>query len=120
MLPMKNAGSARRAAGRWRSDSGMCERAPLAHTAPWAISPASSTMRWRRVARTIGGSAPWFFAPASRSLTKRRMSSSGLPAWTRSRAWVGPWLTPMPKRKRPPDTSWMKAAVCAKSNGWRA
>ena len=58
MSPMKNAGSFRFASGRWRSDSVMCERAALAHTAPSAISPASATIRLRSVASVIGGSAP--------------------------------------------------------------
>ena len=58
MSPTKNAGSERLSAGRWRSDSAMCERAALAHTAPFAISPASATIFVRSVASVIGGSAP--------------------------------------------------------------
>ena len=91
----------------------MCERAALAHTAPWAISAASSTIRRRKVARMMGGSSPAFWAPARRSSTKRRMSARGFPTCKRSRACVGPWLTPIPKRKRPRDSSWIRAAVWA-------
>ena len=58
MSPMKNDGSVQAGAGRRSSDTAMCERAPFAHTAPRAISPASSTMRPRSVASVIGGSAP--------------------------------------------------------------
>ncbi len=113
MLPMKKVGSCRLEAGRWPSDVGMCERAALAHTAPWAISPASATIFCRSVARTRGGSGPACFAPVWSSPTKRRMSSSGLPAVTLSLARVSPWLTPIPKRKRPPESSWTSAAVWA-------
>jgi hypothetical protein len=83
----------------------MCERAAFAHTAPWAISPARATIFWRRVASTRGGSGPACLAAVCSSPTKRRMSSRGLPAVSLSRARVGPWLTPMPKRKRPPEIS---------------
>ena len=44
----------------------------------------------------------------------------GLPAAAPMRACVGAWLTPMPRRKRPPETSCMKAALCAKSPTVRA
>jgi hypothetical protein len=37
--------------------------------------------------------------------TNARMSDSGLPGVTPRRWWVGPWAIPMPKRKRPPETS---------------
>lgn len=37
----------------------------------------------------------------------------------RPQALVGAWLTPAPKRNRPPLISWMKAAVGAKSWAWR-
>ena len=91
----------------------MCERAALAHTAPWAISPARATIFALSVASTMGGSAPACAAPARSALTKRRMSSSGVPAFTLSRSSVGPWLTPIPKRNRPPESSWRRAAVWA-------
>ncbi len=119
MLPTKKSGLVRAAAGRASSDRGMCERAALAHTAPWAISADSAVIFFRSVARVSGGSSPDCFAPARSSPTNRRISSSGLPAFTPRRSCVGPWLTPMPKRKRPPDSSCTRAAVWAKSYGCR-
>ena len=91
----------------------MWDRAPFAHTAPCAISPDSSTMRRRSVARTIGGSPPTWGASAATSPTNFRMSSRGWPAWSPSRSWIGPWLTPIPNLNRPPDSSWITAAVWA-------
>jgi hypothetical protein len=46
---------------------------------------------------------------------KARVSASGLPGVTPSRTYDGPWAMPMPRRKRPPDTSCIIAALCAKS-----
>ncbi len=31
----------------------------------------------------------------------------------------GPWLTPMPSRNRPPESSMRVAASCAIATGWR-
>ncbi len=118
MLPMKNV-SRGVSAGSACSEAGMCERAAFAHTAPSPTSPASATIRRRSVASTTGGRSPVRAAPVRNSPTKRRMSASGLPVGTPSQALVGAWLTPMPKRKRPPLISWMKAAVCAKSYACR-
>lgn len=73
----------------------------------------------RSVAKTSGGSSPTR-GTARSSSTKLRMSVSGLPPSTPKRASIGAWLTPMPKRKRPPEVSWMKLAVAARSSTRRA
>ena len=83
MQPTKKSSEPRFSAGSCASDSSLCDRAPFAQTMPSAISPASATMRLRRVASTIGGSSPARGAPRSSS-TKRRMSASGLPTRTPS------------------------------------
>jgi hypothetical protein len=94
-------------------DVGMCERAALAHTAPCATSPASAVILARSVARVMGGRSPHWAPPVLKSSRNARMSDSGLPTVILSRLWVGPWLIPMPKRKRPPESSWISAAVAA-------
>ena len=70
MLPMKNAGSLRFAAGSAASDAAMCERAALANTTPCEISPASATIFWRSAAMMIGGNSPT--PSTARSLSTKR------------------------------------------------
>ena len=96
----------------------MCDSAPLAKTSPSPSSPASAIIFFLRPATTTGGLSPVRGAARYFSM-KSRMSESGLPPDTPMRASDGVWLTPMPKRKRPPEISWMKAVVLAKSVGWR-
>ena len=112
MSPMKKPGSFAFAAGRAASDTAMCERAAFANTIPSPISPASATIFLRSVASTIGGSSPTRGAARSPA-TNARVSASGGPAFTPMRSSAGPWETPMPNAKRPPDSSCTSAAVCA-------
>jgi len=105
ILAMRKAGSRRFSSGKTDSDSGMCERLPLAKMSPSAMSPASATMRLRKAASTMGGKPPSASYERNRA-TKSRISASGLPATTPMRRWLGACATPMPKRNRPPDISW--------------
>ena len=117
MLPMKKS-PPRVAADSTASDSAMCERAALANTMPSPISSANAIIFLRSVARVSGGNWP-ARGTAFSSATNRFMSAKGLPAVRPSRSSAGAWLTPMPKRNRPFDASWMKLAVLAKSCTWR-
>jgi hypothetical protein len=92
----------------------MADRLALAHTAPWAISVDSSSILSRNVARMIGTS----LATARTPSTYSRVSDSGMPTFTPRRSCTGPWLTPRPSENRPPDTSWMCAAMFPVSAGW--
>ena len=112
MSPTKNRGSSARPERSAESESFTCERAAFANTIPSPTSAASAIMRLRRVASTIVGSSPMRWAPRSPP-TNARMSPSGGPAFTPMRSSAGPCETPMPKAKRPPECSWMNAAVCA-------
>ena len=66
----------------------------------------------RSAASTTGGSSP-ARGTARSAATKARMSASGLPAVMPRCLSTAPWLAPMPKAKRPPDSSCTMDAVCA-------
>jgi hypothetical protein len=114
MLPMKKPASLRFAAGSAASDWPMCDSDALANTTPWASSPDSATMRLRSAATMMGGRGP--NASSARNFSmKARVSASGLPGVTPIRTCDGPCAMPMPSRNRPPETSCIIAALCAKS-----
>jgi hypothetical protein len=106
MLPTKKP-SLRRSSGMRSTERPMSFSDELAHTAPSATSTERSTILSRNVASVIGGSGPADGSAARNAATYSLVSVNGLPTSAPSRLCTGPWLTPMPSRKRPSDISLM-------------
>ncbi len=116
---LARANVARRSAGMPASWSAMWENEAFAQIAPSATSTARASILSRSVASQIGGSCPAGRSAARRPSTYRRMSANGLPVSRPRRSIAGAWLTPRPRRKRPPLTSARWPAVIATSAGWQ-